>query len=207
MARSLPTESALPVSRRAFRVLLALGFALLWTTPAAALTMDRTGFFDSPTVVDFETGFPAGGFSSQTIGDAEFSSTGGGATLALLNLGAGQGLVEITGSMTIEFASAVTRVGFDYMAGTPVYLEAYDAAGNLLNSGDIGGVTGMGFLGFESATSIASVIVHDTGLTFRVDNFTYEGSVVPTPEPSAAVLFSVGLITAVSAIRRRPALR
>lgn len=207
MSRSLPTESRRPASRRAFQTLLALGVALLWTAPAAALTMDRTGFFDSPTVVDFETGFPAGGFSSQTIGDATFSSTGGGDTLALMNLGSGQGLVEITGSMTIELASAATRVGFDYMAGTPVYLEAYDAAGNLLNSGDIGGVTGMGFLGFESATSIASVVIHDTGLTFRVDNFTYDRSVTPTPEPTAAVLFSVGLLTAISAIRRRPGAR
>jgi hypothetical protein len=174
--------------------------------------MDATGFFDSPTVIDFESGFPAGAFMSQQIGDTEFSSTGGSDTLAVLDLGTGKSLIEITGSLTIEFTAAVERVGFDFQAGTPIYLEAYDDAGNLLNFGDTGGVTGLGFLGFESSTGIASVIIHDTGATFRIDNVAYDGAAdptpepgVPTPEPSAAVLFSVGLLTAASAIRRRPA--
>ena len=78
-------------------------------------------------------------------------------------------LIEIMGSMTVGFMDGAERVGFDYVAGTPVYFEAYDADNNLLNPGDTGGVTGMGFFGFESGVPIASVIIHDTGATFRVD--------------------------------------
>ena len=187
------------------RALLAVGIAVLWSAPAAALTMDDTGFFDDPILVDFESGFPAGAFMSQTIGDVVFSSTGGTSTLSVLDLGSEKSLIEIMGSMTLDFLNDAGRVGFDYQAGTPVYFEAYDADGNLLNAGDVGGVTGMGFLGFESAVPIASVIIHDTGATFRVDNLRYDHT-APMPEPNAALLFPVGLLTVSFALRRRHSL-
>ena len=76
---------------------------------------------------------------------------------------------------------------------------------NLLNAGDTGGVTGMGFLGVESSTTIASVIIHDTGATFRVDNLRYD-SVAPMPEPDAALLFCAGLVAASFGVRRRHSL-
>jgi hypothetical protein len=186
-------------------MLFVILFTVLASGTASALTMDDTGFFDSPTVVDFESGFPTGGFASQTIGDAVFSSTNGASTLFIRDdlLSSGNSLIEITGSMTIDFLNSAERVGFEYQAGTPLYFEAYDAAGTLLNSGDTFGLTGMGFLGFESATAIASVIIHDTGATLRVDSLRYDVASVPIPEPKAAVLFSVGLLAATSAIRRR----
>jgi len=182
-------------------------FAVLVSGSASALTMDDTGFFDSPTTVDFESGFPGGAFESQTIGDATFSSTGSTPTLAILfDISTGNALIEITGSVTIDFLNSAERVGFEYQAGTPIYFEAYDAVGNLLNPGDTFGLTGMGFVGFESTTPIASVIIHDTGATFRVESLSYDGASIPTPEPGAAVLFSVGLLTAVVFIRHRPVL-
>lgn len=170
--------------------------------------MDDAGFFDQPTFVDFESGFPLGGFASQQIDGAVFSSSSGSATLGVLNLGLGSFLMEITGSIRIDFTTEAVRVGFDYFAGSPIYLEAYDGGGNLLNPGDTGGLTGMGFLGFESTSvPIASVIIHDTGLTFMIDNLGFDAplsaSLAPMPEPRAALLFSVGLLTAFAAIRRR----
>lgn len=197
---------------RGIRVLLVMGIALSWSAQSAALTMDDSDFFDTPTYVDFESEFPEGGFASQSIGDAVFSSTAGTDTLAILDLGSGSSLMEITGSMRVDFLNEAVRVGFDYLAGSPIYFEAYDAGGTLLNPGDTGGVTGMGFLGFESTSvPIAWVIIHDTGLTFRIDNLGFDsatlGSLVPAPEPGAALLFSVGLLTSVAAVRHKRAPR
>lgn len=186
---------------------------MLWSLSASALTMDA-GFFDAPTLVDFETGFPSPGdpFAQQTVSDAVFSSTDGDDTLLITDFsGVNSELMEISGSLTVDFTgTAPQRVGFDYVAGTPIYLEVYDGAGGtgtLLNAGDTGGLTGIAFVGFESAVPITSVIIHNTGATFLIDNFRYEaglsGGSAPTPEPDAAVLFGVGLLTAAFGIRRR----
>ncbi len=189
------------------RVVVGVGIALLWSSQAGALVMDD-GFFVESTLVDFESGFHLGGFASHQVDGAAFWSSSGSATLGVLNLGLGSFLMEITGSIRIDFTTEAVRVGFDYFAGSPIYLEAYDGGGTLLNPGDTGGLTGMGFLGFESTSApIASVIIHDTGLTFMVDNLRFDAplsaSLVPVPEPRAALLFSVGLLTAVTAIRRK----
>jgi hypothetical protein len=202
-------------------LLAGVGIALLWSSQAAALTMDDSGFFDDPTYVDFDSGFPSGGFASEEIDGVVFSSGSGGDSLGILNIGFFGGfLLEATGSIQVEFTTEVLRVGFDYLAGSPIYLEAYDAEGNLLNSGDTGGVTGWGFIGFESTTTpINSLIIHDTGLTFIVDNLGFDVSgdgtldgavdeaIIPVPEPGAALLFSAGLFTAAASIRRKHVLR
>jgi hypothetical protein len=197
--------------KRGNQVLLAVGIALWWSGQASALLMDDSGFLGSESYIDFESGFPEGGFASQEFGDVTFASPSGADTLAILDLGQGGSLVEITGRIEISFGNGTGHIGFDYQAGSPVYLEAYDAAGNLLNPGDTGGVTGVGYLGFQSNTPIASVVIHDTGLTFRVDNLGYDGgvngSLAAVPEPGAALLFSVGLTTAFGALRRKHTLR
>jgi hypothetical protein len=189
-----------------------LVFGLLLPGQSSALTMDETGFFESPTFVDFESDLPSGLFASHTTDDAVFSSGSGYSTLFVMDFYSGESLIAITGSLSVDFTTEVTRVGFDYWARTPIYLEAYDAAGNLLNPGDTGGVTGRGFLGFESIDApIASVVIHDQGLTFRVDSFGYDASsdgslnpsISPVPEPSGALLFSVGMVGSFAAIRRR----
>ena len=163
----------------------------LSSSAMASVVTDDMGFFNSPDVVDFETGFPSGPFSSHTIGNTTF----GGPLLAIDNSAPDAKLLQIIGgSIQIDFATDVNRVGFDYETTSALTIEGYDAFNNLLSSSGPHVGAGMGFLGFESATGISKVIVHDGGLEFNIDSFRSEVGMV-NPEPMSLVIWSLLVLT------------
>lgn len=122
-------------------------------------------------------------------------------------------LGESQGSGRIDFINA--DGGFfqtGYCANSNFYLEAYDAAGNLLDS-DVGGNNyGVSFdyLSVSSASNdIAYVLMHDTGNYWEVDEMSGDATGIPdqsqgaVPEPATLLLFGLGLVG--GAIRKRMA--
>ena len=114
--------------------------------------------------------------------------------------------------ITIDFSSTMLRVGFDVRTANTddlvVQVSAF-SGGTLVTTGTLTFVTGQvaSFVGVQDATDgIDSLRLSAVGSalgSFRLDNLRFEGS--PIPEPSAALLFPIGLILTASSVRRRRA--
>jgi hypothetical protein len=113
-------------------------------------------------------------------------------------------------SVAFDFGSDMLRAGayVTGAAGTMVHVDAYGALGNLLESTQIATVPvaswSSNFLGLESSSGIRRLVF--SGVDFGLDGLTFEGgTIVPTPEPSVAILLLGGLIGLGATRRRAPA--
>ncbi|MBE3071051.1 MAG: PEP-CTERM sorting domain-containing protein, partial [Planctomycetes bacterium] len=112
-------------------------------------------------------------------------------------------------------AQDATFVSLNYSSYGNLYLEAYDASNNLLDStsgpanlryinGNGGGPGTLTVTG----TDIAYVMVHDTGNYWLIDNVVTDatgitGGVPVVPEPLTCAALGLGLVTLSGYIRRR----
>lgn len=121
-----------------------------------------------------------------------------------------------TNPITIDFSSTMLRVGFDVATPTTgdtltVAVSAF-SGGNLVSTGNVLFGTGStwSFAGIEdSVNGIDRLVLSSISSTgsrgFAIDNFRFEAASAVVPEPSAALLFPVGMLLAASRMRRREA--
>jgi hypothetical protein len=104
--------------------------------------------------------------------------------------------------VTITFSSTMATVSVYYTALDPIILTAFDSGNNVLTSStglaNTDGSTGSNTLLSVTHANIKYVTIGNVGLA---DEYTFDDlsfSAVATPEPSAAVLFLLGCLSAVA---------
>ena len=122
------------------------------------------------------------------------------------------GAPTLNNDITIDFSTAMLRVGFDVRTPTTgdtltVMISAY-SGDTLVSTGDVVFDTSSAwsFAGVEDTGGIDRIVLSAispaTGVdAFAIDNFRFEAAAIP--EPSAGLLFPAGLLIASSALRRR----
>jgi len=175
---------------------------------AQAVTID---FEDLPdgTVVD-NAYF---GIGAKFTGAEVLDSTGPSGNPVLFPPNSGNNYVfdYLDGTIRVDAVGFLWSLAGAYITGnTEVFLEAYDSGGNLLGSQSTGGPnfdpigTPNIFLSVAAA-NIAYVIFHDSGNTFTLDDFTFEGSTAPSPVPDAgsSSLLLASALGALGLLRRK----
>jgi len=208
-------------ARLTVTAMIGSGAAAMLAGPAAATpTVVGIGAFSgSETVIDF-TGLGSGEMiTNQFAGEGVTFSGGLYATYLVGNPApSAQNYPLFTPAaaapITIDFSSTMLRVGFDVLSGAPtgdqlmVDVEAY-REGSLVSTFQFATGTSFSFVGLEDDMLgidrlVLSANNPSTGSKgFVMDNLRFEAASAVVPEPSAALLFPVGLILAASRIRRR----
>ncbi|MCP4632961.1 MAG: PEP-CTERM sorting domain-containing protein [candidate division Zixibacteria bacterium] len=104
-----------------------------------------------------------------------------------------------TGEIRVDFDNATNHAELWYNSFFDLYLEAYDADGNMLTSDWGDGVRyDNAFLEVNTGGfDIAYVLIHDHGYFFTIDDFGWEegdsGS-DPIPEPTTILLMASGIL-------------
>jgi hypothetical protein len=208
-----------------------IGSGLLVVTmlagPASAVpvAVGIGAFTGSETLIDFN-GIPNGTLiNSQFAGDGiTFSGNlwsdttnaglipGSGGTVAS-NFSGVTTCVGCYGDITIDLAEAALRVGFQAVTNNATDLTvnvfAY-SGGNLVFTGDLDFNTGLTstFVGIEDTDLgidrlvLSPVGAAGPGRALLIDNVLFESAAAVVPEPSAALLFPVGLLVAARMLRR-----
>ena len=202
------------------------GLVSVLAGPAAAtpIQIGIGSFSGSATVIDFQSIANGASITNQYAGSGiTFSgglwgnsnpstaglipgSMGKVATNFVFNCGGGSACGS---TLTIDLASTALRVGFDAATNGPdnlvVNVEAF-REGVLVSTFTVDTSLSGQFFGFEdSMLGIDRLMLTPTGTgggALAIDNVRFEGTIAVVPEPSAALLFPVGLLVAASLIRR-----
>jgi len=175
--------------------------------------------FVSPSLIDFESapdGRIDGRYSSQGV---TFSELFGG---GFADVGTGSGITGVATNFPVfvgcpaggcpdanaRFSSLNTRVGF-YVSTNPAddltilaYRGTSLVGSEFFRTGGAG--HGGSFAGVEFASGFDRIVLHTTSVengALVIDDFRFEGSPLPTPEPATVILFATGLVGA--CLRRR----
>ena len=149
-------------------------------------------------------------FSTTTAGyrGIDFNPAGYfGSTSQNISGAGGSGGASIRNDFQILFTKPVTAFGMDLLAysGFPAagVISVYDTAGALLGDTNVTGAAGGAFFGWESASGIGKVFIHDTpnGNYMQFDNIGFGAA--PVPVPGAIWLFASSLAGLVAAGRRK----
>lgn len=210
---------------------LAVAASIVFSPSAGAATLSGFGdpLADPALAGGVQEGFDtttAGLYNAITIGAVTYSGIGAPLTIGtdyngVYNNSGGQSLFndfDLTPSeFRFDFASTVTAFGFNWGAADNTWLlQAFDAAGNLLESMSILGTFSSNkgeYFGISTGTAIAYAILTDqkndiTGGDYVfVDRFTTNGRSTVVPLPGAAVLLlsGLGLLGGLSFRRRKTA--
>lgn len=215
---------------------LAVAASIAFVSSAGAATLSGFGdpLSDPALTGGTQEGFDttaAGLYNSITIGAVTYSGIGAPLTIGtqyngMYNTSGGQSLYNDTdllpAQFRFDFSSTVTAFGFNWGAADNTWLlQAFDAAGNLLDSLALlatGNSNKGDFFGLSTGSAIAYVLLTDqkgnsppTGDWVFIDNFTTDGqsigqsAVVPLPGAAILLLSGLGLLGGLSLRRRRTA--
>jgi hypothetical protein len=192
------------------KVMPGLLIVLLSCMPAYASFITGSGdpALSGSALIDFEAQ-ASGSFTSLTIGNVTFSTSGGQVGYISSDYSgqynnSGKSLQntyssDAFSSLRISFASAVSAFGFNWGASDqPWQLRAYDSGNNLLEGWTMPTTAGSNageFYGIAYA-GIAYAILDTTsvGDYIFVDNFRYAPASVGVPEPTTMLLLGLGLV-------------
>jgi hypothetical protein len=203
---------------RRLTVVVGLAMSLVVARSASADPVGPGGFV-SPTLIDFESA-PDGPIDGRysDLGVTFSNLFGGG----FADVGTGSGDTGVATNFpvfvgcpagecsdaTAQFSSLHTRVGF-YASTNPaddLTIVAY--RGTALVGSEFfdtgGGGHGGSFAGVQFASGFDRIVLHTTNVengALVIDDFRFEGSPAPIPEPATVVLIASGLLGA--CLRRR----
>ena len=188
---------------------IAAGIAALvaGSAGAAPIAITQAAFSGTETVITFSGFTPFTPITSQYSGQGVTFSAGLFSNFA----GSAQNFLPTRPgtSITIDFSSSMLRVGFDAVTASTDDLEVAVSAfsgGTLVSTGTLTFVTGstVSFVGIQDSVSgidrLQLTAVGTAAHGFLIDNLRCEAAAIP--EPSAALLFPMGLLMAASWIRR-----
>jgi hypothetical protein len=194
---------------------LAIAALMAGSAAAAPIEVDVTAFSPTATLIDFS------GLSSGTPITSQFAAQGATFSGGLFSFPGAQasnfdiGLSLPGTSITIDFSSTMLRAGFTVSQQAfddlNITVSAYKG-GVLVSTGSLNFVTPGNttrFVGVEDADlgidrlvlTAFAVVPGGTG-RFIMDNLRFDQAEV-IPEPSAALLFPIGILLAAHGIRRR----
>jgi hypothetical protein len=207
---------------RRLTVVVGLAISLVVSREASAEPIEPDAFI-APTVINFESA-PDGRIDARYSGlGVTFSELFGG---GFADVGTGSGITRVATNFpifvgcpaagcpdaTARFSSLNTRVGF-YVSTNPADdLTIFAYRGTSLVGSEFFVTSGAGrggsFAGVEFVRGFDRIVLHTTGVengALLIDDFRFEGSPAPTPEPATVILFATGLVGA--CLRRRLRLR
>jgi len=198
---------------RRLTVFVGLAISLVVARKASADPIGPDAFI-SPTLINFESA-PDGRLDRRYSGlGVTFSELFGG---GFADVGTGSGVTGVATNFPVfvgcpaagcpdanaRFSSLHTRVGF-YVSTNPaddLTILAY--RGNLLVGSEFFPTGGGGhegsFAGVEFASGFDRIVLHPTRVengALDIDDFRFEGSPAPIPEPATLILFATGLVGA-----------
>jgi len=180
------------------------------------------GLLEASTIVDFE-GLPDGTFLSNQYSGLTFSNAQiatAGISLNELEFPPHSGVnvaVDVSGPMSILFATPVSSVGGYFTYASLLVLAGYDASSNLVDSaasafntnealtGEAGSSPNE-FLQVSSSVDIVKITItaETTGSSFGLDDLVYSAEAVVIPEPSTLkVAASVCLLAFVAQVIKK----
>jgi hypothetical protein len=194
---------------------LAIAALMAGSAGAVPISVNETAFSGTATVIDFT------GLSSGTSITSQYSSEGATFSGGLYAFPIGKAsnfdisLTEPGTSITIDFVTKMLRAGFDVSTQSTQDLRVGVSA----FSGDLLVSTGsLDFITTGTTTRFVGIEDLDMGIDrlvltafpvnasssgrFIIDDVTFEAAAV-VPEPSAALLFPIGMLFASYGIRRR----
>lgn len=203
---------------RRLMVVVGLAISLVVARKASADPIGPDTFI-SPMLINFESAPDSridGRYSSLGV---TFSELFGG---GFADVGTGSGVTGVATNFPVfagcpaggcpdanaRFSSLHTRVGF-YVSTNPADdLTIFAYRGTSLVGSEFfltdGAGHGGSFAGVEFASGFDRIVLHTTSVengALVIDDFRFEGSPLPTPEPATVILFATGLVGA--CLRRR----
>lgn len=203
---------------RRLTVAVGLAMSLVVAREASADPIGHEAFV-SPTLINFESapdGRIDGRYNGLGVTFSELFSGG------FADVGTGSGVTGVATNFPVfvgcpaggcpdanaQFSSLNTRVGF-YVSTNPADdLTIFAYRGTTLVGSEFFRTSGAGhggsFAGVEFASGFDRIVLHTTSVengALLIDDFRFEGSPAPIPEPASVVLFASGLVG--SYLRRR----